>query len=116
MAQIILPAIFWFFAIFGMIHMTKLVASTLFDAFDLKKEVVIVIKVCNQQDNIEGVIRSVVWRSLKGANPLNIPTILVVDMDSTDETPIILKKLSRRYKFIKVASRQEYIEQFTIDN
>ena len=110
MAQTVLLALFWFFAIFGMIQMAKHVISEIYNTFDLKKDIVIVIKVQNQQDKIEGVIRSIVWRSMADVKPLNIPTILVVDMESTDETPIILEQLSRRYSFIKVASKKEYIE------
>ena len=73
-----------------------------------ENDAVIVVKVRNQEDNIEGIIRSIVWKSID--NGRIIPEILVVDLDSTDDTPDILERLSVRYDFIKVTDKQGYID------
>jgi len=110
MLDILIASIFWFFAIFGMIQMFKYLSEMIGTLFETKSEIVIVVTVRNQEENIENIIRSIVWKHLNGNRNGVIPTILVVDMDSTDNTMIILKKLCYEYEFIKVTNRQGYID------
>ena len=69
----------------------------------------IVILVKNQQDYIENIIRTTVWKSLNRLGGRQVPEIYVVDCGSTDETPEILKKICKDYEFVNVLSRAEYI-------
>ena len=69
----------------------------------------IVISVKNQQDCIEDIIRTTVWKSLNGFRGKDLPQIYVVDYGSTDNTPEILRRICRDYEFIKVFTREEYI-------
>ena len=71
-------------------------------------DVYIIITVKNQQETIEGIIRSVVWKSLNNSNGGIVPNILVVDMGSTDETLNILKRLNIEYNFIEVTDSKNY--------
>ena len=110
MLNILFTSIFWFLAIFGLIQLIKNIADTIYASFTLKEESVIVVTVRNQEDRIEGIIRSIVWQNLHGKNPCLMPKILVVDLDSTDNTMEILKKLSNDYAFISVTNRRGYID------
>ena len=109
--------IFWssvvcFFAIFGVIQMLKYITGMVLNS---KSEFLIVVTVKNQQDDIEGIVRSIAWKSLNGLGHSCVPTILLVDLESTDETPKILERLSNDYDFIKVTNRQGYIDLLTED-
>ena len=101
-----------FFAIFGLIQMLKHIISMIIGD---KNDFLIVITVKNQQDSIEGTIRSIAWKSLNRLGHSCVPTILVVDLESTDDTPKILERLSNDYDFIKVTNRQGYIDLLTKD-
>ena len=101
-----------FFAILGALQILKNITDMIFGS---GSELLIVVTVKNQQDKIEGIIRSIAWKSLNGLGHSCVPTILIVDLESTDETPEILKRLSRDYEFIKVTNRQGYIDLLTKD-
>ena len=100
-----------FFVIYGMIQMGFNVYNAISNVNSNKQDdVYIIITVKNQQDTIEGIIRSVVWKSLNNAHGGLVPKILVVDMGSTDETPQILSRLHDEYSFIQVTDSEEYVK------
>lgn len=72
-------------------------------------EFFIVISVKNQQDYIENIIRTTVWKSLNKLGGRQVPEIYVVDCGSTDDTPIILDKICNDYEFVNVLTKEEYI-------
>lgn len=81
-----------------------------FSMYDKRKEKVIVIKVKNRASDIEGIIRGLVWRSLKESFGGYIPDIIVVDMGSEDETMEIVRRLSKEYVFLIPMTLDEYDE------
>ena len=60
----------------------------------------VVIRVKNQEKNLECAVRSVVWQCLKVSRGERIPNILIVDGGSSDETPEIAQKLCSQYSFV----------------
>ncbi|NLY42396.1 MAG: hypothetical protein GX066_00135 [Clostridiaceae bacterium] len=109
MMEILVQSLICFFALYGVIQLGLNIYNMINDYKLEKDKVYIIITVKNQQDTIEGVIRSIVWKSLNNYHGGVIPNILVVDMGSTDDTPIILDKLCLEYDFIKVTNSKEYI-------
>ena len=72
--------------------------------------VFIAIKVKNNQEHLEGIVRRIIWQQLKLSNGGYIPTILIVDMGSTDETRKIALKMCDDYDFIYYTTEDEYIK------
>lgn len=103
MIEFIANGIFWTLAIYGLIEIIK----TIFNSFTYTNfkdnGVYIVIAVKNQEDKIEGVIRSILFRILYGKEE-NINDLIIVDLDSTDRTHDILSRLQSDYKEIKVTN------------
>jgi len=112
MLEVIAKSIACFLAVYGVIQMCLKLCDYLMNLrFDKKKgDIHIVITVKNQQDTIEGIVRSVVWKNLNNHNGGVIPEILIVDMGSTDDTPEILKRLHEEYDFIQVTDSQGYLK------
>lgn len=107
MLNVFYQAVICFFAVFGVIQMAKLIYG---EIVRFNNEFYIVISVKNQQDYIEDIIRTTVWKSLNGLGGTKVPEIYVVDYGSTDDTPVILERICRDYDFVKVMSREEYID------
>ena len=60
-----------------------------------------IIAVRNQEEQIEGFMRSILFRVLYGKEE-NINDIIISDLGSTDNTKEILEKLQEDYKFINL--------------
>jgi len=109
MMAILQATFFWFFAIIGF---CEIVRRILFCFFEQKaqKEMYVILTVKNEEENIEDIIRSLVWKysSKKDFEPL--PHIIVVDLGSTDATFAILEKLSEEYPFLYPMTKEHYIE------
>ncbi len=72
------------------------------------KDAFVVIKVRNQEKNIEGIIRGVIWQNLKVNRGGYVPNILVVDMGSDDDTEMIAQKLAAQYSFIFYTTEEKF--------
>ena len=72
------------------------------------KDVFVVVKVKNQEKNIEGVIRSIIWQNLKISGGGYVPNILIVDMGSEADTKLIADKLCQQYSFIFYATEDQF--------
>lgn len=106
MTNVFLSATVCFFALFGVIQMVK---SIYHELCKNNNEFFIVISVKNQQEYIEEIIRTTVWKSLNRLGGREVPPIYVVDCGSTDDTVKILEKICHDYDFVTVLSREEYI-------
>lgn len=98
----VLQAILWILAIYGLIE----IITSIFNSITLVNtninDMYILIAVKNQQDSIEGIIRSIVFKNIYNKRDSLFNNIIVADMGSTDDTVNILKKLSKEYSFLKV--------------
>lgn len=71
---------------------------------------VIVVRVKNREEDIERIVRSLIWKCLKVSNGGYIPYIMIVDMGSQDNTLDIAKKLNKEYDFIIPMTYDEYLK------
>ncbi len=67
----------------------------------------IVIRVCNQENTIEGIVRTLILKYLKISNGEVIPNIIIIDTGSEDNTKNICKKLSEDYSFVYFIGYEE---------
>lgn len=106
MLDFIIKGIFWVLALYGLIELVKNIIY-IFTYSNLKSDgIYLIIAVKNQQNKIEGFLRSILFRFIYGKEE-SIDDIIVVDLDSTDETPKILSKLQKDYSYIKITNWKE---------
>lgn len=100
----ILQVIVWILAIYGFIEIVISVVNSIIFVKNNIKDAYILIIVKNQEDTIEGIIRSIIFKNIYNKNENVFDNIIVADMGSTDNTLNILKRLSEEYSFLKVIS------------
>ncbi len=113
MLQFVLSTIFWTLAIYGLFDVIKniIYISTY---TKLKADgIYVIIAVKNQEEKIEGFLRSLIFKILYGREEI-LKNIIVADLESSDNTKEIAKKLSKDYEIIKVTSWKDCKE--IIDN
>ena len=71
---------------------------------------VIVVKVKNHEDSLEGIIRTLLLDYLKEFKSTTLPEILIVDFGSDDSTPKIASALADDYSFIHYTTSELYIK------
>ena len=66
----------------------------------------VIIAVKNQEEKIEGFLRSILFKILYGREEY-LKNIIVADLESSDNTKEISKKLAKDYEILKVTSWKE---------
>lgn len=90
MIDFILHVIFWTLALYGLFELIKNIIY-LYTYTNLKSEgIYIIVAVKNQEDKIEGFMRSFLFKILYGKEDY-LKNIIVTDLRSTDNTKEILK-------------------------
>ncbi len=113
MIDYILNGALWVLALYGLFEIIKTIIYT-YTYTNLRADgIYVIIAAKNQERRIEGFIRSVLFRIIYGKEE-NIKDVIVVDLNSSDETKDILEKLSNDYDEIKIANWRECKE--LIDN
>ena len=113
MVEFIFHTIFWTLALYGLFEIIKNIIY-IYTCTNLKSNgIYIVIAVKNQEDKIEGFLRSIIFKILYGKEEY-LKNIIVADLHSEYKTKEIVKKLSDDYDVIKVTSWRECKE--VIDN
>lgn len=113
MLEFAFSTIFWTFAFYGLFEFIKnlLYIGT---CTKLKADgIYLILAVKNQEEKIEGFLRSFIFKILYGKEE-NIKNIIVADLQSEDNTKVIAKKIEEDSKFVKVLSWKECKE--VIDN
>ena len=100
--QVLIATVVCFLAVYGVIQLLENLVTVKSRRKRELQQTHIVLRVKNQQDTIEGVIRAITWEPGAGE-------IIVIDMDSDDDTPVILKRLEDEFPFLHCMSKQEYI-------
>jgi|LSQX01.3.fsa_nt_gb hypothetical protein len=111
MFDILLKSFVAFLVVYTIIHIIINMyksARILLKRSNKNEGVYIVITVKDQEETIEGRIRSIVWKGLNNPYCGVTPNVLVVDMGSTDDTLEILNRLRNEYDFMKVTNKEEY--------
>ncbi len=106
MLNYILNGILWVLALYGLFEIIKTIIYT-YTYTNLKADgIYVIVAAKNQEKKIEGFLRSLLFRIIYGKEE-NIKDVIVVDLNSTDETKSILEKLSTDYNEIKMSNWRE---------
>ena len=103
MWNFILNTIIWTLAIYGAFEIIKTIIEICTYTNLKSNGIYLIIAVKNQENKIEGFIRTIMFRMIYGKEDI-IKNIIVADLDSTDETPEILNKLQKDYEGAIVVS------------
>ncbi len=104
--EYILNGILWVLALYGLFEFIKTIIYT-YTYTNLKADgIYVIIAAKNQESRIEGFLRSFLFRILYGKEE-NVKDVIVVDLNSKDETKEILEKLGHDYENIKVSNWRE---------
>lgn len=106
MMEFIVNTIFWTLAIYGLFEIIK----NIIDIFTYTKfqsdGIYVIIAVKNQEEKIEGFLRSSLFKILYGKEEY-LKNIIVADLKSNDKTKEIAQKLELEYDCLKVTSWKE---------
>ena len=106
MGDFILNTILWTLALYGLFEIIKTIIN-IYTYTNLKSDgIYVIIAVKNQEEKIEGFLRSFLFRVIYGKEDA-INNIIITDLDSKDETVNILNKLEKDYECIKVTNWRE---------
>ena len=106
MGDFILNTIIWTLALYGLFEIIKTIIN-IYTYTNLKSDgIYVIIAVKNQENKIEGFLRSFLFRVIYGKEDL-IKNIIVTDLDSKDETINILNRLEKDYECMKVTNWKE---------
>lgn len=109
MYQIVFKTMITFFVVYAILDILVRVTDIIFGSDkDTEESTFIVVKVMNQEKNLEYIIRSIIWKNLASAKGGKLPTVLIVDMGSTDDTPEIAARLAKDYPFIHCTDIEDY--------
>ena len=104
--EIVLNTIFWTLAIYGFFEIIKNVIYIFTYTRMRSTGIYVIIAVKNQEEKIEGFLRSILFKILYGREEY-LKNIIVADLESTDNTKEIAKKLAKDYEILKVLSWKE---------
>ena len=102
----LLNTIFWTLALYGLFEIIKnIIYISTYTKFK-SDGIYLIIAVKNQEEKIEGFLRSSLFKILYGREE-ELKNIIVADLKSQDKTKEIAKKLSKEYECLKVLSWKE---------
>ena len=93
-------AILWTLALYGLFEIIKTIIY--FYTYKIKNTdgIKIIIATKNQEENIEGIMRLLIFKIIYGKEDL-IKEIILTDLNSYDKTKDILIRLSEEYECVK---------------
>ena len=104
--EFLINIIFWTLAIYGLIEIIKTIIYIFTYTNFQSKGIYLIIAVKNQEEEIEGFLRSSLFKILYGKEDF-LKNIIVADLKSEDKTKEIAKKLEKEYDCLKVTSWKE---------
>ena len=113
MENFVLNAILWTFALYGLFELIKQIIYMCTYTNMKADGIYIIIAVKNQEERIEGFLRSSLFKLLYGKEEY-VKDIIVADLNSKDKTKEILNKMSLDYECVRVTNWRECKE--LIDN
>ena len=106
MLEFVLSTIFWTLALYGLFEIIKNIIYISTYTKMKADGIYVIIAVKNQEEKIEGFLRSILFKILYGREEY-LKNIIVADLESTDNTKEIARKLSKDYDVLKVTSWKE---------
>ena len=107
MLDFILTSILWILALYGLFEILKTIVHVHTYPRSSFTDTSFVITVHNQENNIEYFLRLFIYKMLY--DNLSIPEIIIVDLNSSDNTLDIIRTFSRDFCFITVLTLDEYM-------
>ena len=104
--EFILNTIFWTLALYGLFEIIKTIIYISTYTKMQSNGMYIIIAVKNQEEKIEGFLRSILFKILYGKEDY-LKNIIVADLKSTDKTKEIAKRLSKEYDCLNVLNWKE---------
>ena len=106
MWNFVISTIIWTFSIYGLFEFIKKIIF-LFTYTKINADgIYFIIAVKNQEDKIEGFLRSMLFKILYGKEEY-VKDVFVVDLNSKDDTRKIVGNLSKEYEKIQLLSWKE---------
>ena len=106
MGNFIINSILWVLALYGLFELIRQIIYMITYTNMKADGIYIIIAVKNQEERIEGFLRSVLFKILYGKEE-NIKDIIVTDLNSTDKTKEIVNKMSTDYECVKIINWKE---------
>lgn len=106
MENFIINSILWTFALYGLFELLKQIIHMCTYTKMKADGIYIIIAVKNQEEKIEGFLRTSLFRLLYGKDD-DIKDIVVTDLGSTDKTNEIINKMAQGYENVKFIDWKE---------
>ena len=113
MENFVINSILWVLALYGLFELVKHIIYMCTYTNFKSDGIYVIIAVKNQEEKIEGFLRSSLFKILYGKEEY-IKDIIVADLGSTDKTKEIANRLSLDYECVKITNWKECKE--IIDN
>lgn len=106
MQEFVFNTIFWTLAVYGLFEILKnFIYISTYTKFKAEG-IYVIIAVKNQEEKIEGFLRNTIFKILYGREDV-LKNIILADLQSSDNTKEIAKKISKEYNILKVTSWKE---------
>ena len=106
MENFIINSVLWTFALYGLFELIKQIIYVYTYTNMKENGIYIIVAVKNQEEKIEGFLRSLLFKILYGKEEY-IKDIIVADLNSTDRTKKIIDKMSVDYECVKITNWKE---------
>ena len=106
MENFIINSILWTFALYGLFELIKQIIYMCTYTNMKEDGIYIIIAVRNQEERIEGFLRSILFKILYGKEEY-IKDVIVSDLNSTDRTKEIVDKMSTDYECVRITNLKE---------
>ena len=103
MLEFVINAFLWTFAFYGLFEFIKNILNIGTYTKMKADGIYLIIAVKNQEDKIEGFLRSTLFKILYGREEY-VKNIIVADLKSEDKTKEIVKRLEEDYDILKLIS------------
>src|SRR5690554_5924772 len=98
----------WIFALFGVICLIiRVIMGYRWKGPNGKGQYSIIISARNQQETIEGLIRGFILKSGIDGQEDALFNVVLIDGDSSDDTPEVMRRLADEYTFVKFINPEE---------
>lgn len=113
MLDFVLNCVLWTLALYGLLDILKIIKNSMKNKRIESNGIFVIVAVKNQEHQIEGFLRSVIFRILYGKEEY-FKNIIVTDLNSIDNTKEILTKFSDDYEEINMVDWEDCKKQ--LDN
>ncbi len=109
MFNIAIKTIITFLVCYAIIDIAIRLIDSMFNSDkQIKDKFFVVVKLFGKEENLEYIVRSIIWKNLTRSKGGNVPDVLIVDMGCDSATALIGKQLADDYPFIYYISQQEF--------